>query len=204
MTSDAFEATASELGLQLAASFGLAALMIVIHSVGLIEMSRRLHLREEELRDRKFDYSAVMLMVGLGSLLVTLHLIEIVIFAAFYLQVEALASLEFGALLLGQRLFDARRLDPLFRTGMADGRRDRGGDGLHSHRLVDGVHGQHRESSARLSRRREPAWLSRRREPARLSSRRANQASAAALFPSMYSATAKIIAAKMPVNAPRR
>lgn len=94
MTSDAFEATASELGLQLAAGFGLAALMIVIHSVGLIEMSRRLHLREEELRDRDFDYSAVMLMVGLGSLLVSLHIIEIVIFALFYLQVGALHALE--------------------------------------------------------------------------------------------------------------
>jgi D-alanyl-lipoteichoic acid acyltransferase DltB (MBOAT superfamily) len=94
VTANSFEATASELGLQLAASFGLAALMIVIHSVGLIEMSRRLHLREEELEDRKFDYSAVLLMVGLGSLLVILHLIEIVIFAVFYLQVEALRSLE--------------------------------------------------------------------------------------------------------------
>mgnify|MGYP006144255341 CR=1 FL=1 len=94
MTATSFEATASELALQLAASFGLVAVMIVVHSVGLIEMSRRLHLREEELRDRKFDYSAVMLMAGLGSLLVTLHLIEILIFAIFYLQVGALGSLE--------------------------------------------------------------------------------------------------------------
>ncbi len=68
--------------------------MIVIHSIGLIEMSRRLHLKQEELENRHFDYSAVMLMAGLGSLLVMLHLVEIVIFALFYLSVGALTSLE--------------------------------------------------------------------------------------------------------------
>ena len=69
-----FEATARELGLQFAASLVLVGLMIVIHSVVLIEASRRLHLRQEELKKRQFDYSAVMLMVGLGSLLFLLHL----------------------------------------------------------------------------------------------------------------------------------
>ncbi len=94
MSDDAFAATARELALQLGSSFVLVTLMIVIHSVGLIEMSRRLHLKEEELETRRFDYSAVMLMAGLGSLLVTLHLLEILIFALFYLAVGALTSLE--------------------------------------------------------------------------------------------------------------
>ncbi len=94
MNDDRFDASASELALQLGTSFVLVALMIVIHSIGLIEMSRRLHLKQEELENRHFDYSAVMLMAGLGSLLVSLHIIEIVIFALFYLGVGALQTLE--------------------------------------------------------------------------------------------------------------
>ncbi|MBA3525915.1 MAG: hypothetical protein H0T82_03205 [Sphingomonas sp.] len=94
MSDERFDATAGELALQLGTSFVLVALMIVIHSIGLIEMSRRLHLKQEELEGRNFDYSAVMLMAGLGSLLVTLHIIEIVIFALFYLSIGALTSLE--------------------------------------------------------------------------------------------------------------
>ena len=94
MTDDRFNATATELGLQLGASFVLVVLMIAIHSIGLIEVSRRLHLKREELEQRSFDYSAVLLMAGLGSLLVTLHMIEIVIFALFFLAVGALSTLE--------------------------------------------------------------------------------------------------------------
>ncbi|HYI42768.1 MAG TPA: hypothetical protein VD768_04010, partial [Sphingomicrobium sp.] len=56
------QTSAPELGLQVAASAVLVVVMVVIHSVALIEVSRRLHLREEELEDRNFDYSAVMLM----------------------------------------------------------------------------------------------------------------------------------------------
>ena len=94
MNETAFQATARELGLQFTASIVLVGIMIVIHSVVLIEASRRLHLRNEELQDRNFDYSAVQLMVGLGSMLFVLHLLEIVIFAAFYVWVGALHSAE--------------------------------------------------------------------------------------------------------------
>ncbi len=94
MNDDRFAATAGELTFQLGASFGLVTLMIVIHSIGLIEMSRRLHLKQEELEGRNFDYSAVILMASLGSLLVALHMIEIVIFALFYLAIGALTTLE--------------------------------------------------------------------------------------------------------------
>ena len=91
---DTFTATATELGLQLGASLLLVALMIVIHSTALIESSRRLHLRQEELADRHFDYSAVLLLVALGLLLFALHLFEIVLFALFYQAVGALDSFE--------------------------------------------------------------------------------------------------------------
>jgi hypothetical protein len=94
MTASSFEATAPELGLQLAASAGLVVAMIVIHSVALIEFSRRLHLRQEELRDRRFDYTAVALMAVLGLLLFLLHLIEILIFAGFYMAVGAIRYFE--------------------------------------------------------------------------------------------------------------
>ena len=91
---ESFEASAPELGLQLVSSGALVVLMIVIHSVALIEFSRRLHLREEELRTRRFDYTAVMLMAGLGLLLFILHLIEILIFAGFYMAVGAIHFFE--------------------------------------------------------------------------------------------------------------
>ena len=94
MTDGEFDARATELAVQLGTSFALVALMIIIHSIGLIEVSRRLHLKQEELENRNFDYSAVLLMAGLGSLLVSLHIIEIVIFALFYLGVGALTTLE--------------------------------------------------------------------------------------------------------------
>ena len=94
MTAQSFEASVPELGLQLAASTILVVLMIVIHSIALIETSRRLHLRQEELRHRQFDYSAVALMAGLGLLLFALHLIEILIFAGFYMAVGATAYFE--------------------------------------------------------------------------------------------------------------
>ena len=86
--------TAASLTLQLVASAGLALLAIVIHSVGLIEVSRRLHLRREELRDREFDYSAILLMAGLGLILFTLHIVEILLFALFYLKIGAVEGVE--------------------------------------------------------------------------------------------------------------
>ena len=94
MTPDAFEATATELGLQIGASALLAVAAIAIHSVGLIEMSRRLHLTREELEDRNFDYSAILLLAGIGLLLFSLHIVEILLFALFYLQVEAIHGFE--------------------------------------------------------------------------------------------------------------
>ena len=92
--SQSFEATAPELGLQLGASAGLVVAMVVIHSIALIEFSRRLHLREEELRDRRFDYTAVTLMAVLGLLLFVLHMIEILVFAGFYMAVGAITHFE--------------------------------------------------------------------------------------------------------------
>jgi len=94
VTAPEFQATATELTQQLIASTLLVTAMLAIHSVGLIEMSRRLHLRREELRDRNFDYSAILLMTGLGLLLFLLHVVEIVIFAWFYRWIGALHSIE--------------------------------------------------------------------------------------------------------------
>ena len=94
MTQPGFEASANQLLLQIGASAALVAIAIVVHSVSLIEFSRRLHLRQEELRDRQFDYTAILLLVGLGMLLITVHSIEILIFAGFYLWVGALHSVE--------------------------------------------------------------------------------------------------------------
>ena len=94
MTAEAVSETASHLGLQLGASALLAVVAIAVHSVGLIEVSRRLRLRKEELKDRQFDYSAIVLMAGLGLMLFALHLVEILLFAGFYLFVGALGHFE--------------------------------------------------------------------------------------------------------------
>lgn len=94
MSGGTFQATLPQLALQLGAALGLVLLMIALHSVALIEFSRRLHLRQEELKDRHFDYSAVLLMAGLGLLLFSLHVVEILIFAGFYIAVGALDHFE--------------------------------------------------------------------------------------------------------------
>ena len=68
--------------------------MTVIHSLGLLGISRILRLDESRLEEHELNFSAMALMGMLGLSLFALHIAEIFVFAGFYLAVGALESLE--------------------------------------------------------------------------------------------------------------
>ena len=77
------------LGLQLAVAAGFVLLMVTIHSLGLLGISRLLRLNADRLKKREMDFGAVLLLGTTGVLLFLLHIIEIVVFAVFFLEVDA-------------------------------------------------------------------------------------------------------------------
>ena len=82
------------LGLQLAVIAGFVLLMVLIHSAGLVGISRVLRLQDENAIPNEFGLRALFLMGSYGLLLMVLHFTEIFIFATFYLQVGSIHSLE--------------------------------------------------------------------------------------------------------------
>jgi len=82
------------LGLQLAAAAAMMLVTTLVHGLGLVGISKVLRLRSERLRRHDFDVRAVALMCSIALALLILHTIEIAIFAAFYIAVEAIYSLE--------------------------------------------------------------------------------------------------------------
>lgn len=83
-----------DLGIQLAIAAALVLTMIVVHSMGLVGISRLLRLERERLLEHDFNVQAIALLGTFGLLLFSLHIAEICIFAGFYLSVGALDSLE--------------------------------------------------------------------------------------------------------------
>ena len=88
--------TAIALGLQLAVIGGFVLAMTVVHSVGLLGISKVLGLQEERLKEHEVDADAIWIMARLGLLIFILHLFEIALFAIFYLAVGGVDSLEEG------------------------------------------------------------------------------------------------------------
>lgn len=82
------------LGAQLATSAGLVLGMVVIHAVGLLAISRLLHLRSEELKEKRLDARSIGLLGAMGLMLFALHISEIFLFALFYLAVGGMQTLE--------------------------------------------------------------------------------------------------------------
>jgi hypothetical protein len=82
--------TTVDLGLQLAAIGGLSLVMVIVHTLGLVGISRLLGLQEKRLLEHDFDSRAVGLIGSFGLLLILLHMSEILIFALFYLAVSPL------------------------------------------------------------------------------------------------------------------
>jgi hypothetical protein len=85
---------AVSLGIQLAVSGGLVLLMTIIHSLGLIGITKALHLSSGRLRRETVNPQSIF-MIGLRGLLIFLiHIIEIFIFAGFYLAIDAIGDLQ--------------------------------------------------------------------------------------------------------------
>ena len=68
--------------------------MTMVHSVGLVLISRALRLEKDRLLEHKFDMGAVFLLGAFGMMLFAVHMIEIAIFAAFFMVVGAIPTLE--------------------------------------------------------------------------------------------------------------
>ena len=83
-----------DLGIQLAAAAALVLVMTIIHSIGLVGISRLLRLEKDRLLDHNFNARAIGLLGGFGLLLFALHIAEICIFAAFYMSVGAMRTFE--------------------------------------------------------------------------------------------------------------
>ena len=88
------EIEVADLGLQLAVVAGFVLLMVLLHSAGLVGISRALHLHDERKIPSGFGLRASMLMGAYGLLLMTLHFLEIFLFALFYRAVGAVRSME--------------------------------------------------------------------------------------------------------------
>lgn len=82
------------IGIQLGASALLVAVMALVHGFGLAGISSSLDLEGERLERRRLDAGGALLTVAMALLLFLLHLVEIFLFAGFYLAVGAMGSAE--------------------------------------------------------------------------------------------------------------
>lgn len=93
VTPDIDESTV-ELGVQFGASAGLLLVMVVIHSLGLLQISNVLNLSDDDLKEKSFDFRSIVLLGVMGLMLFGLHILEIFVFAGFYLAIGAMQTLE--------------------------------------------------------------------------------------------------------------
>jgi hypothetical protein len=88
------EVAVEDLGIQLAVVAAFVLVMVVLHSAGLVGISRVLRLHDERNIPNEFGLRAASLMGSYGVLLFALHFLEIFVFAAFYRLVGAMRSTE--------------------------------------------------------------------------------------------------------------
>lgn len=89
------EVLPTQLGVQLGVAALFVLVMVIIHGLGLLGVSRMLKLDEERLVNHRMDLGALLLIGTTGVLLFMLHFTEIVVFALFYLALEpALTNFE--------------------------------------------------------------------------------------------------------------
>ena len=87
-------APAISLGAQIGIGALLIGLMVLIHAGGIVATTRVLGLQDRNLRAQPVDFRAFGLLVSIGLCLFVLHLVEIALFGAFYMWVDALPTLE--------------------------------------------------------------------------------------------------------------
>ena len=84
----------ADLGIQLLVGAVFVVLMVVIHSAGLVGITRGLRLHQERSIPNEWGLRAAVLLGTYGVLLFALHFVEIFIFAAFYRWVGSVQSME--------------------------------------------------------------------------------------------------------------
>ncbi|HEX2804125.1 MAG TPA: hypothetical protein VHN55_09135, partial [Sphingomicrobium sp.] len=89
-TATGIDETTITLGLQLAVTAGFAVAMVVLHTLGLVAISRLLRLKEERLLKHEFNLGAVGLLASFGFLVLLLHMLEIAVFGIFYMLVSSM------------------------------------------------------------------------------------------------------------------
>ncbi len=82
------------LGQQLAASAVLVLLLVVIHSLGLLIISNTLNLNSKKLKRAQLSIGSFALLGGMGLMIFALHILEIFVFAGFYMLVAHMGTLE--------------------------------------------------------------------------------------------------------------
>lgn len=82
------------LGKQLIAAGGMMLVITVVHALGLTGISQALNLHKDNLQQMDFSFKSIFLLSGMGLLLLCLHTLEIAIFAAFYLWIGAMQTVE--------------------------------------------------------------------------------------------------------------
>ena len=88
------DSEALALGTQLMISAGLVLVLTIVHATGLLGVSKVLHLEPDTLSKRSVDFRAILTMASLGTLLFALHIIEIMLFAGFYIAIGAFGQFE--------------------------------------------------------------------------------------------------------------
>ena len=83
-----------ELALQLLASTVLIILVTIVHGTGVTLSGKLFNYEEMELDKRRLAFRELFLMVPMALFLFALHAIEIGLFAAFYLAVGAIGTVE--------------------------------------------------------------------------------------------------------------
>ena len=83
-----------QLGQQLGAIILLTVMMTLAHGLGVVLLTRLLRLEDQSLRTHRVDHRAFGLLVTMTLSLFALHVVEIGLFALFYLGVGALGTFE--------------------------------------------------------------------------------------------------------------
>lgn len=84
----------NQLWTQLFASAGLVCVMALVHAVGVVAITNGLGFKDRTLRLHRVNLSALGLSVSMALGLFALHMIEISLFAAFYVLVGAMTHFE--------------------------------------------------------------------------------------------------------------
>ena len=82
------------LGLQLFWGLLLLVLIVSVQGAGIVAATKLLRLEDRKLRAHRVDVKAFGILIAIALVLFALHLLEIVIFAAFYMVVGAIDEFE--------------------------------------------------------------------------------------------------------------